>query len=74
MVEVISDEDSQGLNEQKKIVNNSEHILHRVIYEEDSLREDFAPIKRETATLTKVKRNKDNSILYDQVIENLELS
>ena len=43
MVEMIPENDSQGHSEQKKIVSNSEHILYRVAYEEDSLREDFTP-------------------------------
>ena len=44
MVEVIDEDSSQGHSEeQKKKENNSEHILHRVAYEEDSIREDYSP-------------------------------
>ena len=44
MVEAIDEDSSQDHSEeQKKKVNNSEHILHRVAYEKDSIREIYSP-------------------------------
>ena len=51
MVEMAVEDGSQGHSEQKKKVNNSEHILHRVAYHKDSMREDFSVQQRETNTL-----------------------
>ena len=48
MVEVIDSDDGSSVHseEQKKIANNSEHILYRVIYDEDSIWEDYSPKER----------------------------
>ena len=44
MVEAIDEDSSQDdSEEQKKKVSNSEHILHRVAYEIDSIRENYSP-------------------------------